>query len=107
MTRRRPLIVQQEKLLRSAVSDYIDRIVDGCGLRQRVITQPRPKRDVEPPIFPCAVPYTLYQSTPIAWVLGVFLAIVMLAAVEYDIRSSKSARRQSIALMTRREKGPR
>jgi hypothetical protein len=33
-------------LLRSAVSDYIDRIVDGCGLRQRVITQPRPIRDI-------------------------------------------------------------
>jgi len=46
MTRRRPLIVQQEKLLRSAVSDYIDRIVDGCGLRQRVITQPRPEGDI-------------------------------------------------------------
>jgi hypothetical protein len=41
-----PLIVQQEKLLRSAVSDYIDRIVDGCGLRQRVITQPRPLADL-------------------------------------------------------------
>jgi hypothetical protein len=39
------LIVQQEKLLKSAVSDYIDRIVDGRGLRQRVITQPRPKPD--------------------------------------------------------------
>ncbi len=46
MTQRRPLIVQQEKLLRSAVSDYIDRIVDGCGLRQRVITQPRPQADI-------------------------------------------------------------
>ena len=45
MTQRRPLIVQQEKLLRSAVSDYIDRIVDGRGLRQRVITQPRPNAD--------------------------------------------------------------
>jgi hypothetical protein len=33
-------------LLRSAVSDYIDRIVDGCGLRQRVITQPRPISDI-------------------------------------------------------------
>jgi hypothetical protein len=42
MTQRRPLIVQQEKLLGSAVSNYLDRIVDGCGLRQRVITQPRP-----------------------------------------------------------------
>jgi hypothetical protein len=29
------------------VSDYIDRIVDGCGLRQRVITQPRPEPDIE------------------------------------------------------------
>ena len=46
MTQKRPLIVQQEKLLRSAVSDYIDRIVDGCGLRQRVITQPRPGTEV-------------------------------------------------------------
>jgi hypothetical protein len=27
------LIVQQEKLLKSTVSDYIDRIVDGRGLR--------------------------------------------------------------------------
>jgi hypothetical protein len=35
-------------LLRSAVSDYIDRIVDGCGLRQRVITQPRPISDIGP-----------------------------------------------------------
>ena len=26
-------------------SDYIDGIVDGRGLRQRVITQPRPKAD--------------------------------------------------------------
>jgi hypothetical protein len=34
------LIVQQEKLLKLAVSDYVDRIVDGRGLRQRVITQP-------------------------------------------------------------------
>jgi hypothetical protein len=33
-------------LLRSAVSDYIDRIVDGRGLRQRVITQPRPEPDM-------------------------------------------------------------
>jgi hypothetical protein len=32
-------------MLRSAVSDYIDRIVDGRGLRQRVITQPRPTAD--------------------------------------------------------------
>jgi hypothetical protein len=39
------LIVQQEKLLRSAVSDYIDRIVDGRELHQRVITQPRPRTD--------------------------------------------------------------
>ena len=34
---------QQEKMLRSAASDYIYRIVDGRGLRQRVITQPRPE----------------------------------------------------------------
>jgi len=34
MARRRPLIVQQEKMLRSAASDYIDRMVDGRGLRQ-------------------------------------------------------------------------
>jgi hypothetical protein len=40
------LIVQQEKNLRSAASDYIDRIVDSRGLRQRVITQPRPKGDL-------------------------------------------------------------
>ena len=46
MTQRRPLIVQQEKLLGSAVSNYLDRIVDGCGLRQRVITQPRPISDI-------------------------------------------------------------
>ena len=45
MTQRRPLIVQQEKLLKLAVSDYIDRIVDGRRLRQRVITQPRPVAD--------------------------------------------------------------
>jgi hypothetical protein len=32
-------------LLKSAVSDYIDRIVGGRGLRQRVITQPRPLAD--------------------------------------------------------------
>jgi hypothetical protein len=43
VTQRWPLIVQQEKLLRLAVLDYIDRIVDRRGLRQRVITQPRPK----------------------------------------------------------------
>jgi glutathione-regulated potassium-efflux system ancillary protein KefC len=35
-------------LLRLAVSDYIDRIVDGRGLRQRVITQPRPEADIRP-----------------------------------------------------------
>ena len=40
---------QQEKMLRSAASDYIDRIVDGRGLRQRVITQPRPNPEVERP----------------------------------------------------------
>jgi hypothetical protein len=34
-------------LLKSAVSDYIDRIVHGRGLRQRVITQPRPQADIE------------------------------------------------------------
>jgi hypothetical protein len=33
-------------LLRSAVSDYIDRIVDGRELHQRVITQPRPEADI-------------------------------------------------------------
>ena len=33
-------------MLRSAVSDYIDRIVDGRGPRQRVITQPRPIAEV-------------------------------------------------------------
>jgi hypothetical protein len=42
VTQRGLLIVQQEQLLKLAVSDYIDRIVDGRGLRQRVITQPRP-----------------------------------------------------------------
>ena len=46
VTQRWPLIVQQWKLLRLAVSDYIDRIADGRGLRQRVITQPRPKADL-------------------------------------------------------------
>jgi hypothetical protein len=30
-------------LLKLAVSDYIDRMADGRSLRQRVITQPRPK----------------------------------------------------------------
>ena len=33
-------------MLKSAVSDYIDRIVGGRGLRQRVITQPRPVADI-------------------------------------------------------------
>ena len=33
-------------MLKSAVSHYIDRIVDGRGLRQRVITQPRPIAEV-------------------------------------------------------------
>ena len=33
-------------MLRSAVSDYIDRIVDGRELHQRVITQPRPEADI-------------------------------------------------------------
>jgi hypothetical protein len=46
VTQRGLLIVQQEQLLRLAVSDYIDRIVDGRGLRQRVITQPRPGADI-------------------------------------------------------------
>jgi hypothetical protein len=46
MTQRRLPIVQQEKMLKSAVSDYIDRIVGGRGLRQRVITQPRPEADI-------------------------------------------------------------
>ena len=45
MAQGRRLIVQQEKLLKLAVSDYIDRIVDGRRLRQRVITQPRPVAD--------------------------------------------------------------
>jgi hypothetical protein len=40
------LIVQQEKLLKSAVSDYIDRIVNRRGPRQRAITQPRPEGDI-------------------------------------------------------------
>ena len=40
------LIVQREKLLKSAVSDYIDRIVNRRGPSQRVITQPRPRADV-------------------------------------------------------------
>jgi hypothetical protein len=40
------LIVQQEKLLKSAVSGYIDRIVDHRGLRQRVIALPRPLADI-------------------------------------------------------------
>jgi hypothetical protein len=33
-------------MLRSAVSGYIDRIVDGRALRQRVFTQPRPIADI-------------------------------------------------------------
>jgi len=40
------LIVQQEKMLKSAVSDCINRIVDRHGQRQRVITQPRPMSDI-------------------------------------------------------------
>jgi hypothetical protein len=48
VTQRWPLILQQEELLKLAVSDYVDRIVDGRGLRQRVITQPRPKGDIAP-----------------------------------------------------------
>jgi len=47
MTQRRRRIVQHKKLRRSAVSDHIDRIVDGRRLRQRVITQPRPKPDMD------------------------------------------------------------
>jgi hypothetical protein len=46
MTQRTDLIVQPEKLLKPAVVDYIDRIVDRRGLRQRVITQPRPIPEV-------------------------------------------------------------
>jgi hypothetical protein len=42
------LIVQQEKLLKSAVSNYIDRIAVGRRPRQRVITQPRPTADWPP-----------------------------------------------------------
>jgi hypothetical protein len=44
-----PLIIQQEKLLKLALSDYIDRIVDGRGLPQHVITQPRPISDMARP----------------------------------------------------------
>ena len=47
VTQRGLLIVQQEQLLRLAVSDYIDRIVDGRALRQRVFTQPRPNSDIK------------------------------------------------------------
>jgi hypothetical protein len=47
MTQRWLPIVQQEKMLKSAVSNYIDRIVGGRGLRQRVITQPRPEADID------------------------------------------------------------
>src|ERR1700753_198835 len=50
-TQRWPLIVRQAKLLKLAVSDYIDRIADGRGLRRRVITQPRPKADVRFVLF--------------------------------------------------------
>jgi hypothetical protein len=52
VTQRWPLIVQQEKLLRLAVSDYIDGIADRRGLRQRVITQPKTRRGPEA-IFSC------------------------------------------------------
>jgi hypothetical protein len=45
VTQRWPLILQQEESLKLAVSDYVDRIVDRRGLRQRVITQPRPGAD--------------------------------------------------------------
>ena len=48
MTQRTDLIVQPKKLLKPAVADYIDRIVDRRGLRQRVITQPRPNADICP-----------------------------------------------------------
>jgi hypothetical protein len=40
------LIDQQQKLLKLAVSDYIDRIVHCRGPRKRVITQPRPFSDI-------------------------------------------------------------
>lgn len=40
------LIVQQEKTLGSAVSDYIDWIADGRGPHQRVMTQPRLRTDI-------------------------------------------------------------
>ena len=46
------LIVQQEKLLKLAVSDHIDRIVDRRGPRLRVITQPRPKADIDKDAYP-------------------------------------------------------
>jgi hypothetical protein len=49
MTQRRPLIVQQEKIAQIGRVDYIDRILDGRRLRQRVITQPRPKGDMAMP----------------------------------------------------------
>ena len=55
VTQRGLLIVQQEQLLRLAVSDYIDRIVDGRALRQRVFTQPRPLTDMQ--IFPANVSF--------------------------------------------------
>jgi hypothetical protein len=63
VTQRGLLIVQQEQLLRLAVSDYIDRIVDGRGLRQRVITQPRPQADISGKI---SLPRTsLLASAPV------------------------------------------
>src|SRR5947207_13988883 len=59
VTQRGLLVVQQEQLLRLAVSDYIDRIVDGRGLRQRVITQPRPNCDIS-----CAVRLSCLSICP-------------------------------------------
>ncbi len=41
------LIDQRKTMLKLAGSDYIDRIVDGRGPRQRIITQPRPFPDIE------------------------------------------------------------
>ena len=60
------LIVQQEKLLRSAVSDYICRIVDGRELHQRVITEPRPQPDVNHTTVGAATPVrTLRHLRPL------------------------------------------
>jgi hypothetical protein len=47
-----------KKLLKSAVSDYIDRIVGGHELHQRVITQPRPIRDIDgSDLLRCRMPF--------------------------------------------------